>query len=357
MSFALVDTPGFNDTYLDDAAVLSELATFMESSYKAKIKLTAIIYLHPITSHRLEGSARDNLSMFRKLCGPNFYPNIVLATNFWSLVDEGTGHRREVELEENEDFWGAMKSHGSQITRLPDDKEACVQLLLRLAGKEKATLQIQNELVEKQMPIGSTEAGASAKNTRELQNFYEEFRQRVASLASDRKAEIQKQQEEFRRIQAEQQEEFEAQMRKYKEEIDEARKKNEALLREAEETRKKKLEEQEEIVRQTKLETEKIQQELERLSLQEKQKQAERAITSMVQARDTKLTAIRLKRENQTSLFNTAQTAGSVKANVSFTFQSVGHRICDLCVSTCSAQLVYCKSTRHRANFSVVQTT
>ncbi|KAK1091077.1 hypothetical protein LTR48_007028, partial [Friedmanniomyces endolithicus] len=107
-NFCLVDTPGFNDTYLDDAAILAQLAAFLESSYKAQVRLSAIVYLHPIASQRLEGSALNNLSMFRKLCGTDFYPNVILATSFWGSVDADIGRRREVELRENDEFWGAM---------------------------------------------------------------------------------------------------------------------------------------------------------------------------------------------------------------------------------------------------------
>jgi hypothetical protein len=125
--FALVDTPGFNDTYLDDTAVLAQLAAFMEASYRAQVRLTAIIYLHPITHDRLEGSALDNLSMFRKLCGPDCYPNIVLATTFWSGVDEDTAALREAELIQNEEFWCGMIRRGSQVIRCPEDRAQCIQ--------------------------------------------------------------------------------------------------------------------------------------------------------------------------------------------------------------------------------------
>lgn len=103
--FVLVNTPGFNDTSLSDSDVLKMLATWLESSYRSGTKLSAIIYVHPITQTRMHGSALRNLAVFKLLCGESFYKNITLATSCWSLVNYDEGEKREQELKSQPKFW------------------------------------------------------------------------------------------------------------------------------------------------------------------------------------------------------------------------------------------------------------
>src|SRR3954453_7445858 len=100
LTFTLIDTPGFDDSELDEAAVLSKLALYMALNYRSGTLLNAILYLHPIHERRFEGSARDNLAMFQSLCGEDFYSNVILATSFWSEVSEAQGAARLAQLEE-----------------------------------------------------------------------------------------------------------------------------------------------------------------------------------------------------------------------------------------------------------------
>lgn len=77
-----------------------------------------------------------------------------------------------------------MLQRGSQMIRLPDDRQERVQLLTRLAKKEKVVLQIQEELVHKGFALSKTEADSSAKNFRALEDLREEFTKQLASRAS-----------------------------------------------------------------------------------------------------------------------------------------------------------------------------
>jgi len=66
--YVLVDTPGFDDTSLSDTHVLKMLAAWLESTYRSGTKLSAILYVHPITQTRMQGTALRNLTMFKQLC-------------------------------------------------------------------------------------------------------------------------------------------------------------------------------------------------------------------------------------------------------------------------------------------------
>ena len=52
----------------------------------------------------MTGTARKNLFMFKKLCGPDCFQKVCLVTTMWEKVDEGPGNMRESGLIETEDF-------------------------------------------------------------------------------------------------------------------------------------------------------------------------------------------------------------------------------------------------------------
>lgn len=113
----LVDTPGFDDTNRSDNEVLSEIAAWLTTSYNNQIRLSGIIYLHRISDIRMQGSAKKNLFMFKKLCGQKALKNVILATTMWDRISEAEGEARENELTTTPDFWGWMVSQGSKVYR------------------------------------------------------------------------------------------------------------------------------------------------------------------------------------------------------------------------------------------------
>ena len=119
----LIDTPGFDDTNKKDVEVLRDIAGWLGVTYKKKILLSGLIYLHPISDNRLRGSALRNLFMFKKLCGPECLRGIVLATTMWGLVNPDDGDKRENQLRSTDDFWGEMEKGGSRVMRHLRTKE------------------------------------------------------------------------------------------------------------------------------------------------------------------------------------------------------------------------------------------
>lgn len=148
----LVDTPGFKDTDRSDSDILREIASWLSASYSNKIKLHGIIYLHPITDARMQGSAKRNLYMSKKLCGNNALKNVVLATTMWERVHEEDGIQRESQLKEKQDFWGYMLDNGNQIHRHFNHRDSAISLIRSLVGRSsvnaKVVLDIQAELVD-----------------------------------------------------------------------------------------------------------------------------------------------------------------------------------------------------------------
>ncbi|RYP84091.1 hypothetical protein DL770_005263 [Monosporascus sp. CRB-9-2] len=150
----LVDTPGFDDTERSDTDVLKEIATWLTRTYANNIQLSGIIYLHRITDPRIQGSARKNLFMFKKLCGTEVLQNVLLVSTMWENVEESDGIRRESELTNTPEFWGVMVQNGAEV------------------------MSIQKEMVHENKRLDETEAGMELET--EFRKEREKFKKDLA---------------------------------------------------------------------------------------------------------------------------------------------------------------------------------
>ncbi len=175
--FLLVDTPGFDDTYRSDSDVFKEIANWLFASYRDGAKISGIVYLHPISKPRMEGSALRSLRMFRELCGEEFMSNVILGTTFWDVVGEEIGATREEELLQTEGFFKDMKSRGCDVVRISQNREANLELLSRFAAKQPTVMRIQQELFEGKSVTETAAASAISQELVELQ------RQHIDKLA------------------------------------------------------------------------------------------------------------------------------------------------------------------------------
>lgn len=215
----LVDTPGFDDTHRTDAEILREIANWLNTAYKQKIKLTGIIYLHRILDVRVGGAGVKNLRMFKKLCGENGLGSVVLATTMWNQIpNEETGSKREKELQSEGIFWKHMIGHGSKVFRQDHGRVSGKKILNYLIDKRRpVTLDIQREMVDEKMQLLKTGAGTEVateaeRNSQRWEKKLEEIREELQEAIDQRDHEAKKELEECRI-------EFEGKLAKDKEEI------------------------------------------------------------------------------------------------------------------------------------------
>ncbi|KAI9722134.1 MAG: hypothetical protein M1828_004948, partial [Chrysothrix sp. TS-e1954] len=175
----LIDTPGFDDTNRSDTQVLREIATWLTDSYSKSIQLSGIIYLHRITDVRMQGSAKKNLFMFRKLCGKEALKNVMLVTTMWEKIDLNEGAQREAQLVDTEDFWGWMKSQGSRIGRHMNSPASAADIIGALtSANTRILLSLQDQMVNDHKDLNETDAGIQleADFAKERQRFEQEVR-------------------------------------------------------------------------------------------------------------------------------------------------------------------------------------
>ena len=142
-----MDTPGFDDTYTSNTDILRKILRWLESSYKEGQRIHGLIYFHRISDPRLQGSAKQNLHIFRKICGNDCLKNVILATTFWDLVDTKTGINRETQLTEAGGFWDEMIRRGSRVARLDLSRETSLDLLESFTPLQHILPQAQEEVI------------------------------------------------------------------------------------------------------------------------------------------------------------------------------------------------------------------
>ena len=177
-----MDTPGFDDSSRTDGQVLGEVASWLTSAYESRRLLSGIIYVHPITSTRMRGSAVRSLDVFSKLVGPDSFHNILLVTTMWDLLPEQlVGQQREEQL--REEWWRMLIDKGSTTARSAGDRDSALailksvvfdQTMLTTAG---APLAIQKEIVDEQKPLEATSAYEALK--RRMDDMVAEHREQL----------------------------------------------------------------------------------------------------------------------------------------------------------------------------------
>ena len=75
-----IDTPGFDDTKLKETDILRIIVSWLSDAYSSKFQLSGLVYLHRTSDLHMPGSAKRNLYMFQRLCGPRYFPGVVLVT-------------------------------------------------------------------------------------------------------------------------------------------------------------------------------------------------------------------------------------------------------------------------------------
>lgn len=188
---ALLDTPGFDDTYKTDAEVLQGVANFLALTYKKKMRLSGIIYLQRITDPRMTHGGRANLELFRALCGDDPLRKVVLATTFWGeMKNLQRAAEHEEELKSNPDYWGDMLSKKATMTQFHDTTDSALDIVRGLLEhEEKITLKIQQEMVDLELDLIKTTAGETLKQ--ELSELTERYETQVQTLKQEMDAALQ----------------------------------------------------------------------------------------------------------------------------------------------------------------------
>lgn len=155
------------------------IADYLAVAYKQEMKLTGIIYLHPISDNRVTHHTTKNLDMFRKLTGEKNLKNVILATTMWDRVSMEEGLRREDELMSK--FWRLLIVMGARTAQHHrDEPDSARYIASGLLGNKPFYLQLQEEMGKDNKALRDTAAGREVML--ELARLKEEHRRELAEM-------------------------------------------------------------------------------------------------------------------------------------------------------------------------------
>ncbi|PPQ70200.1 hypothetical protein CVT25_011551 [Psilocybe cyanescens] len=122
----LVDTPGFNDTYKEDADILRMIIRRLEKSYKTQIP-GGVVYLHDLSADRYKGIMNKSLTAFCDICGEDVYDRVILATTKADRLLPDAALKRLGDLKKS--HWRMMINKGTQVSPIDTDPSSASNLI------------------------------------------------------------------------------------------------------------------------------------------------------------------------------------------------------------------------------------
>jgi len=132
--------------------------THDEIRYKQKAVIGGVIYLHDITHDRFTSSARQNLEIFRRLCGADSLGKIIIGTTKWDrLIDSKDGEKHEADMKGK--YWEPMIAGGTKVHQIRSDSPWGLVKDILECPNQGTVLQIQREMAVENKALQDTEAG------------------------------------------------------------------------------------------------------------------------------------------------------------------------------------------------------
>ena len=101
----LIDSPGFDDGFDNDAIILSRIADYVNTTYKLKQTLAGVLYLHDIMKQKIGGVGKRNLRMLEEMIGMDKWDNCTFVTTKWGCTTNPEGEEaRERTLRNSDEF-------------------------------------------------------------------------------------------------------------------------------------------------------------------------------------------------------------------------------------------------------------
>ena len=130
---------------------------FFPPRYERGGDIGGLVYIHRISDVRFTGTAARSFKALLALCGEQALRNVVIVTNMWGRVTPEVGGAREQELASN--FFKPALDKGAVLRRHHDTAESARTIIRDMLGRERVTLQIQEEIVDQWKRIEETAAG------------------------------------------------------------------------------------------------------------------------------------------------------------------------------------------------------
>ena len=119
--------------------------------------------------------------MFRELCGPEAYKNVVVLTTFWDEVPTYEGVEREAELESK--VFAKLVEGGAQFMRLDHTVESARAVLRQILLMPPTIVQIQREMRIDGLSLIETVIGSG--RSKEIEKNLAEYKKKIADITAE----------------------------------------------------------------------------------------------------------------------------------------------------------------------------
>ena len=156
----LADSPGFGDTYRNDASILKKLDDVLaELFHDEEVKIIGVLYLHSLSDARMKSTPLRNIIILSKLVGSNNMNKCRLVT---TKISQAPRNPSEIEKElcNNQHFWQPLVEKGATVARFNDSQDSAFQIIRPLLGNHKEiVLKMTREMQIENRALGATAAG------------------------------------------------------------------------------------------------------------------------------------------------------------------------------------------------------
>jgi hypothetical protein len=267
----LLDTPGFDDSVVDNLAVLDEIVSnlYFFALQRSHIHVRGVIFLHDISEVRMGASEKKTWSILEAFCGSQSMGHVVVGTTLWS--PEGSiKFMKEVkrEAEYLRSYWRDIY----RTVRLPyNDTLAALSIATSLLEKPPTLLLVQGEMLQPPHTVENTTVGRVAMpegraEREKLQKAIDEQQRQQRQLEESFK----RQEEENQRRREEEKKQREEQERLHREEKqkwDEIFRHEQERRRQEEERRRQEHEERQRREEEVRKERERLEKQLEQVNI------------------------------------------------------------------------------------------
>ncbi|KAF4614587.1 hypothetical protein D9613_003446 [Agrocybe pediades] len=158
----LVDTPGFDDTNLEDTAILRLIADWLAKVYRDNKILGGVIFLHDISSKKVSLAERRAFHLLNHMCGNAALGKVIFGTTNWTRISRKTGEDKEQELKDA--HWDPMLQMGARYKRFEDSYESALSFIKMVIREDsnswqRVNLKVQTEIVDEWKILPETQTG------------------------------------------------------------------------------------------------------------------------------------------------------------------------------------------------------
>lgn len=156
-----LDAPGFEDGIRSHEEIFELVTELLLHIYKHKVGLAGIIYVHPITAKRMDGTQMRSLRAFKKICEGDMSGVTIISSKWGEMNNDSVGEKREEELKRS--YWKEWTDSGCHIERFRDSYQSAYDIVRGIVNVPLALHLPRGPVHEEKMPQEIKETWATRK--------------------------------------------------------------------------------------------------------------------------------------------------------------------------------------------------